>query len=283
MCSRAIFGGYLMNIKTGLDFFYMGTKFSKSDEFKYINSCFGIKGKYTVIELLAWIYDHGYYTGWNDNISLLFAKEVGVKSLLVDDVVRELLKCGFFDNTLFERFHILTNRAIQERFLIATNRRKYTTMQAEYLLVDVSGHPQVKIQDVNILNQNVNILNQDVNILNQKKVKESKIKESKENNNIIHHHPVSSFSLNPDIETSTEKSTKMTIRISDDNGRILSLESFYQKYGKVAERINAILDNNERMRSMTNLYNHIKSTYSGTDSWINQVFADVIYGDSEGA
>jgi len=106
-----------MNIKTGLDFFYMDTTFSQNDEFKYIGSCFGIKGKYLIVELLAKIYNHGYYIGWNDDISLAFAKEVGVKSLLVDDVVRELLKCGFFDNTLLERFHILTNLKIQDVLL----------------------------------------------------------------------------------------------------------------------------------------------------------------------
>lgn len=79
---------------------------------------FQIKGGYITIRLLLWIYREGYFTKYDDDFPFIFAKRVGngLTGTLVKEVVAGLIRCGFFDENLFNSFGILTSKGIQKRW-----------------------------------------------------------------------------------------------------------------------------------------------------------------------
>jgi hypothetical protein len=102
----------------------------------------------------------------------------------VNDVVNELLKRGFFDKGIFERFSILTSRGIQRRYFKALERRKEVEAREELLLINKQDYPNIVLINsaVNISGENVyisvkNVNNSIENVDNfeQRVVKESKV------------------------------------------------------------------------------------------------------------
>jgi len=134
-----------------------------------------MKGELIVIRLLCKIYRNGYYINWDDDTALLFAKGVGdgCQDTFVKDVVFELLKRGFFDRSIFERFKVLTSRGIQTRYLEATERYKRVDFIREFLLVNVSKNKNVYI---NSENDHINSENDHIN--SQRKGKEMTVKDT---------------------------------------------------------------------------------------------------------
>ncbi len=173
-------------LKSGLDYFSFDVDFFEDEKIEFISAKFGIKGEIIAVKLLCRIYRNGYYIKWGKDESLLFAKRVGdgVTDALVSSVVSELIRRGFFDKTIFDRFQILTSRGIQKRYIEATKRRKDVDMKEDYYLLGD--------QNVNINRIDVNINRENVNINSQRKEKESKEKESKGNYNTI---PLQDFQI----------------------------------------------------------------------------------------
>lgn len=178
-----------MNIKTGIDYFPFDIDFFQDEKVQFISARFGTRGEAITVRLLCKVYRNGYYYNWDEDTALLFAKSVGdgCSDSCVNDVVYELVKRGFFDKNIFDRFSILTSRGIQRRYLEAGKRRKNLNIEDALLLVDVSDY-----QNVNVINEDVNILSKNANINRQtaheskEKVKESKGKESKVYGELAH-------------------------------------------------------------------------------------------------
>ncbi|MDR1879412.1 MAG: DUF4373 domain-containing protein [Tannerellaceae bacterium] len=170
--------------KSGLDYYPFDIDFFQDEKIQFVSARFGTKGESITVRLLCKIYRNGYYVEFNDDTALLFAKGVGdgCRDYCVKGVVEELLKRGFFDKDLFERFGILTSRGIQNRYFEIIRRREKVDIIEDYLLIDVSGMTNVNINRINV---DINSINVDIN--SQSKVKEKerkekgKRKESKEN------------------------------------------------------------------------------------------------------
>ncbi|ERT60787.1 replication initiation and membrane attachment protein, DnaB/DnaD family [Megasphaera vaginalis (ex Srinivasan et al. 2021)] len=108
----------------------------------------------------------------------LISDEVGVTEGAVLETINKAVKVGFFDTRLYEEKQVLTSAGIQRRFFEATARRKCVYYEESLLLVEVNAY----INLVNVNNNEVNVCNNSKNVDNnqQRKVKESKGKESKE-------------------------------------------------------------------------------------------------------
>jgi hypothetical protein len=162
-------------IKQGLDYFPLDVDFFTDEKIEFASARFGSKGELIAIKLLCKIYRNGYYTTWNDDDAIMFAKRVGeVTPALVNDVIVELVKRDFFDKGIFNSFKILTSRGIQRRYLEAAERRKSVTIEEAYLLIDTSKFINVHINPIN-----VDINSKKGNIGTQRKGKERKEEESK--------------------------------------------------------------------------------------------------------
>ena len=160
--------------KSGLDYFSFDIDFFNDQKIEFVSAKYGELGELIAIKLLCKIYREGYYLKWGEDECLLFSKKAGedISKELAKNVIDELLKRGFFNKNLYDKYSILTSKGIQKRFLEAAKRRKEIVFFKEYFLLN--GH------NVYISPQNVNIITKNVDIREQSKVKESKVKKSKE-------------------------------------------------------------------------------------------------------
>ena len=163
-------------MKSGIEFFPLDVHLD--DKFKLIQAEYGLTGFAVIVKLLQRIYgEFGYYCEWTEDVALLFASdECKLGGNVVSEILLSAIRRGIFNNELFEKYRILTSRGIQIRYLNAVERRKKVDIDARFLLVD----DESLLRNVNIINQNVNISDENVNIFQQSKVKESKVKESKD-------------------------------------------------------------------------------------------------------
>ncbi|MTI61843.1 MAG: DUF4373 domain-containing protein [Firmicutes bacterium] len=161
--------------KTGLDYFPLDTHME--DKIKLIEAKYGIEGFGLLIKLYQKIYNNGYYIDWQEENILLFSSEVNVSINQINDIINDCLHWKIFNEELYKNYSILTSHGIQTRFIEATKRRKKVEIIKEYnLLKDYEIN-------TNIVFVNINPVNVDINPKNDNNNKQSKVKESKVNNN----------------------------------------------------------------------------------------------------
>jgi hypothetical protein len=146
--------------KVGIDYFPFDVDFFNDEKIEFVSARFGVKGEVIAIRLLCKIYRKGYYTDWNEDESTLLAKRAGdgITPSLVSEIVKELVKRGFFDKTLFDRFKILSSKGIQKRYFEITSRYKQIDVFKEFLLVPIVEKDNVNI---NSINDDINSINAD--------------------------------------------------------------------------------------------------------------------------
>ena len=174
----------------GIDYFPLNCRLD--EKFELIEAEFGIKGFAIVVKLFQRIYgEHGYYCEWNNDISLIFAKQIGFSYIgdsgllggadlsspsgrpknIIDLVVTAAIRRGIFDKKLYEKSGILTSKGIQKNFLNATSRRKRVELEKAYLLLSADNFKD----NVYIIGENVYRNQKNAYISEQSKVKESKV------------------------------------------------------------------------------------------------------------
>lgn len=163
-------------MKAGIDFFPLDCHMER--KFEFIEAEFGLKGFAIIVKLWQSIYGrNGYYCEWNSEVALLFSKEIGESGGVVSEVVQAALKREVFNQSIFEKFGVLTSHGIQVRFLEAAKRRKFVKMEKDYLLLSADEISK----NVYIYQNNVRIFPENVDNFEQSKVEESKGKERKGN------------------------------------------------------------------------------------------------------
>lgn len=173
--------------KTGLDYFPLDLDFFDDIKILHIEERFGSVGILIALKLLAWIYRDGYFREWNDEIAMLFVKKnfTDVKKELVLEVVSELVERSFFDKKLYQDFGILTSKGIQNRWLYIKQSKKHIiTINSIYDLVSsnkMEETPEIKEETPEIKEETTLI----TEFSTQSKVKESKVKKSKETEETI--------------------------------------------------------------------------------------------------
>lgn len=123
---------------------------------------------------------NGYYYEWREKTSAAaIAKRMsgGIKSDTVKQVVQLCLQIGLFDNGLFDRERILTNKMMQERYMYAIEKRskRGRTINKDYWLLK-----EDETKAYIIVPENEHNLSENGNNLVENDIKKSKVKESKE-------------------------------------------------------------------------------------------------------
>lgn len=143
--------------KVGLDYFELDCHMD--DKIELIEAEYGLKGFAIVVKLYQSIYSgFGYYCEWTPDISVLWARRLGLShggdfgkvvntsdegllsgfpKNLINDVVAASIRRDIFSKELFNRYGILTSAGIQKRYLNATSKREKVSMKKEYLLISV--------------------------------------------------------------------------------------------------------------------------------------------------
>ena len=159
-------------IKQGLDYYPLDVGFLQDVKIRRIMRACGIQCIPVLISLLANIYrNDGYFLRWSPDMSFLIADELGVSEGAVTATVDKAVQVDFFNANMYECYGVLTSEGIQSRFFEAASRRREVRYDARFLLINVNVYK-------NLVNVDNNPVNVDDNP--QSKVKESKVKESKE-------------------------------------------------------------------------------------------------------
>lgn len=135
-------------LKKGLDYFPLDVGFFDDDKIAFVSARFQEKGELIAIKLLCKIYrDNGYFYQWGEDEAILFAKRVvgdPSQHALVNDVVYELVKRGFFNKSIFNSFKILTSKGIQERYRkICTDSKRIYEISEDICLIEVENGKKV--------------------------------------------------------------------------------------------------------------------------------------------
>lgn len=167
--------------KEGIDSFLLDCHTNTNENLAEIESTFSVKGFAIVVKLWQKIYSgKGYYCEWTNRSPALFLSQwfgggSGVDKNLIDEVVTHCLKIGIFDKGMYERYHILTSKGIQERYFDVVKRRTEIKINQSYLLVSADNFKG----NINIIGENVDRSTKNDNKKIISKVKESEVKESK--------------------------------------------------------------------------------------------------------
>ena len=161
--------------KSGIDYFPLDVTLNA--KFELIEAEFGLTGFGVVVHLLQEIYGKaGYYIEWTEEVALLFARKVGLGGSVVSEIIEASIRRGMFDKEKYDKYHVLTSKGIQERYVEAVSRRKTLEVDYNILLVDVA---QI-LPNVYISAKNVNIFSKNADIERQSKVEKSRVEKSKE-------------------------------------------------------------------------------------------------------
>ena len=175
--------------KVGLDYFELDCHMDEKIEL--IEAEYGLKGFAIVVKLYQSIFSgFGYYCEWFPDISVLWARRLGLShggdygsvgsasdegSLpgfpknLINDVVAASIRRNIFSKELFQRYGILTSSGIQKRYLSATSKREKVELKKEYLLISI---PQ------NRENVVINSISSDINSIYSVRNEQSRVEKS---------------------------------------------------------------------------------------------------------
>lgn len=162
-------------MRSGIDFFPLDTVLDL--KFDLIEAEFGIAGFGVIVRLFQKIYgQEGYFLEVNDEVVLLFSREVRLGRSTVSEIISAAVRRGIFDKELYDRYNILTSEGIQKRYFEICKRRRKIEVRKEYLL----GNYAQNLENVSIFSKNVCNSSKNADIFSQRKGKESKGKEIRE-------------------------------------------------------------------------------------------------------
>lgn len=126
-------------LKKGIDYFPLDVELD--DDVQLLKAKQGLEGYAILIELWMKIYKNGFYIKWNEDIQLLFSKNINSEETKVNDVVNEGLLRGLFSKEMMEKYNILTSTGVQSRYfkICKDSKRKLkrSNIKEEYVLINL--------------------------------------------------------------------------------------------------------------------------------------------------
>lgn len=176
-------------ISKGISYFPLDVDFMQNLKIRKVIQACGPNSIAIIMLLLGNIYgDEGYFMRWDEDVCFLITEALGVKDVYTLETVKKCLQVGLFDENLFNKYRIITSKGIQSRYFEITKRRRKVEVINQYLLVNVAETNDICPVDVNVAETLVNVAETNVNVNNNeviaRKSTQSKVKESKVNNNI---------------------------------------------------------------------------------------------------
>lgn len=134
--------------KKGIDYFPLDVHTSSDKKFELIEAEFGLTGFGVVIKLFQRIYgEEGYYCEWDEEVALLFAKQIDVGCNVVSEIVKAAVRRGIFDEEMFQNYGILTSEGIQKRYVKAVVKRTSVEVNPAYWLISTTQNPETDTEN----------------------------------------------------------------------------------------------------------------------------------------
>lgn len=149
--------------KQGIDYFPLDCQFDDKIEMFIIEK--GAVGLGVLITIWQMIYaNEGYFIRNDKDLHLLIKRRIDSGINEVSDCINACLRRKIFDESMNERFGILTSRAIQKRFFDAATKKKRVSCCSDFLMIDVSAGINLVNVDVNSIISCGNATNVNVNV-----------------------------------------------------------------------------------------------------------------------
>lgn len=180
--------------KKGLDYFPLDVDIFEDDKLFDVQNDYGPLGEIIYIRLLCLVYRNGYYYRFEslDKLAAIMIRSIGNRwakdKKTVKEVILYLAKINLFSSELMQR-NVITSRSIQERYLLAVERRQSKIEEYDLLeksdlqegLFSVPENPvsvaETKVCDTETL-ENVSSYAAKESKEKKSKLKESKVEES---------------------------------------------------------------------------------------------------------
>lgn len=119
--------------KKGLEYFPVDTTFDTSVRLllaRFKNSGLGIW-----VRLLQALYrEDGYYMVWDEESAMLLASELSEDVEILNQIVKFCIDKEIFNNSMYEKYNILTSRRIQENYYTVVKRRKIVDVKPDFII-----------------------------------------------------------------------------------------------------------------------------------------------------
>ena len=123
--------------KQGIDYFPIDVQFDEKIEL--LISELGSDALSTLVTIWQLAYqNNGYYVENGKDLQLLIRRRIMLDLDTIEKVINVCLERGIFNQTLHEKYNILTSKAIQKRYFIASRLKKKINIVKNYLLVDIN-------------------------------------------------------------------------------------------------------------------------------------------------
>ena len=177
--------------RKGLDYFPLDVGFLRDKKVRLLWTEFGASSVVFVLYVLSRVYaEDGYFLKWDKDEALIAADEIRESPQYISEVLQGCLSRSLFDERVFQVFGVLTSAGIQRRYLRSCEKRDDIEICSEYWLLNVDDKKDVptgiraKLTFFEV-SGGKNPVNSPGNPVNspgnpKSKVKESKVKQSKE-------------------------------------------------------------------------------------------------------
>lgn len=174
-------------LKSGLDYFPLDVDFfSDLKIVKLVYKIGGSKAALIYINLLCKIYKNGYYIEYKeDELPLSIMIEIAERDdTEIDSIIRKMVEVGLFNAEIFEKHHVLTSTAIQERYLNIQKLSKRKQNITLYNCMETSEEITINSEEIPINTEKSELVPKKSektgnNTESMPQIKENKIKENK--------------------------------------------------------------------------------------------------------
>lgn len=123
--------------KQGIDYFPLDTQFDdKVELFIVENGPVSLSVLVTVWQLIY--QNEGYFIEYSQDLFILIKRRLLLEVSDIEKIIQAAIRRGLFCNTMFSKHKILTSKAIQKRFFIASKKKKTVSVNKNYLCSGVS-------------------------------------------------------------------------------------------------------------------------------------------------
>ena len=159
------------NAKKGLEYYPMDVDIVSDIKIRKLIKYHGGQALTVYTLLLCHIYKNGYFIQWDEDIPFVLSEQTGFDEEYIEKVVGYCVTVGLFSEQLYNQDKVLTSKAIQERYSFICKQANRKSL--------INAFPLISSEEIPISSDKMPISSEEST---QRKVKESKGKESKYNN-----------------------------------------------------------------------------------------------------
>lgn len=169
----------------GIDYFPFEVDFFSDKKSKVLKARYGADGITVYLYLLCQIYREGYYTRVDKDFKFMVSDDLNMSPDKVEQIMTFLLERSMFDEQLFKSDAVLTSTGIQERWqkAVKTRASKTPIEVTEYWLLNEEQTAAFIKRTLLEDSSEKKTLSSEKKGFNSENYSQSKVKESKVNNN----------------------------------------------------------------------------------------------------